>query len=190
MKKKLKMATKKNIKNAKTAKQSTSKTNKEATKKTVKANPSKTPAKGNTPSKTSSNKKPQEKKNIVVEPTKETPKKNAVHPAKTQRANTRPSKEIVEEKPAKSGSDLDHKKELTEEFIEKGKRNNFLTYEEIIEFGDKNHLAEQETNDLLRTLEKENIELITQEELESSGTELDYEHEDRSATRGPSIKQN
>ena len=34
----------------------------------------------------------------------------------------------------------DLKKELIEELIEKGKRANFLTYEEVIEFGDKNHL--------------------------------------------------
>jgi len=84
-------------------------------------------------------------------------------------------------------SELDHKKELIEEFIEKGKRNSILTYEEIIEFCDKNHLVELETNELLRTLEKENVELVTQEELESTNQELDYEHEDASS-RGQNIK--
>jgi len=77
------------------------------------------------------------------------------------------------------GSELDLKKELIDEFIEKGKRNTVLTYEEVIEFCDKSHLAEQETNDLLKTLEKENVELITQEELESSQQDLDtYEAEE------------
>lgn len=64
----------------------------------------------------------------------------------------------------------DLKKELIEELIEKGKRANFLTYEEIIEFGDKNHLAETEINDILRTLEKEHIDLIMQEELEGASS--------------------
>ncbi len=85
-------------------------------------------------------------------------------------------------------SDADHKKEMIEEFIEKGKRNNILTYEEVIEFCDKNHLIETETNELLRTLEKENVELVTQEELESSHPELaEFEQED-AASRGPNIK--
>ncbi|MDR3550297.1 MAG: RNA polymerase sigma factor RpoD [Candidatus Babeliales bacterium] len=76
-------------------------------------------------------------------------------------------------------NELDLKKELIEDFIEKGKRNSVLTYEEVIEFCEKSHLIEQETNDLLRTLEKENVELITQEELESSHQDIDaYEAEE------------
>src|SRR5476649_169010 len=71
-------------------------------------------------------------------------------------------------KGGKEVNELDLKKDLIEEFIEKGKRNAVITYEEVIEFCDKNNLVEQETNELLRTLEKENIELITQEELETS----------------------
>ena len=57
--------------------------------------------------------------------------------------------------------------------VEKGKRANFLTYEEVIEFGDKNHLIEQETNDILRTLEKEHIDLIMQDELEGEAASLE-----------------
>lgn len=85
--------------------------------------------------------------------------------------------------------ELDLKKELIEEFIEKGKKNNFLTYEEVIEFSDKNHLQEQETNDLLRSLERENVELITQEELESTHEGLDdYEKEDGSLRGSGDLK--
>jgi len=74
--------------------------------------------------------------------------------------------------------EVDLKEELIEEFIAKGKKEGFLTYEELIEFGDKNSLSEQETSGMLRKLEKEHVELITQEELENSqigGSELDSE---------------
>jgi len=76
-------------------------------------------------------------------------------------------------KPGAAGEKgLDYKKEVVDALIDKGKRNGFLTYEEVIEFGDKNHLAEPETNELLKMFEKENIELIMQEELESEPGEL------------------
>ena len=78
---------------------------------------------------------------------------------------------------------LDLKKELIEEFIEKGKRHNVITYEEVIEFGDKNHLSEQETNDLLRQVEREGIELIMQEELEGSAHLEDEIEKEQEAPR-------
>jgi RNA polymerase primary sigma factor len=64
--------------------------------------------------------------------------------------------------------DFDLKEELTNELVEKGKKAGLLTYEEIVEFGEKNSFNEQETEKLLRLLDRENIDLITQEELESS----------------------
>ena len=42
-----------------------------------------------------------------------------------------------------------------------------------MEFTDKHHMSEQETEDLLRSLDKENVELITQEELESAQADLE-----------------
>lgn len=77
---------------------------------------------------------------------------------------------------------VDLKKELIAELIERGKRVNVLTYEEIIEFGDKNHLTEQETNDLLQQLEKENIDLVMQEEIDTKqDVDLGFESEDASS---------
>ena len=58
------------------------------------------------------------------------------------------------------------KKTRIEELLETGKKNNVLTYEEVIDFSEKNELSETETNALLRQIEKEHIELIMQEELE------------------------
>ena len=78
---------------------------------------------------------------------------------------------------------LDLKKEIIDAMVDKGKKNGVLTYEEIIDFSDKNHLVEQETNDLLKTLERENVELVTQEELEASGGELEaFEAEEGQAS--------
>jgi len=65
-------------------------------------------------------------------------------------------------------TEVDLKGELTEEFVEKSKKEGFLTYEELIEFGDKNNLTDQEMGGMLRKLEKEHVELITQEELENT----------------------
>lgn len=68
-------------------------------------------------------------------------------------------------------------KEHIQDLIDRGRENNnILSYEEIIEFCDKNHLAEKETEELLEILEKKNIEFITQDELENDG--LAEEHEE------------
>jgi RNA polymerase primary sigma factor len=72
----------------------------------------------------------------------------------------------------------DLKKELIEELIERGRKGAFLTYEEIIEFSDKNHLSEQETNEIMRTLEKEHIDLVMQDEIESERSSLESLEED------------
>lgn len=74
-----------------------------------------------------------------------------------------------------SNTGLDLKKELIEELVERGKQQRVLSYEEVIEFGDKNHLTEAETNNLLKLLEKENVELAMQEEIDSDDKAYDLE---------------
>ncbi len=80
-----------------------------------------------------------------------------------------------------SKPNADLHQELIDGLIEKGRRNNFLTYEEVMEFTDRNHFTEPETNELLRTVERENIELVMLEEIEPSATaeleEFDKEEE-------------
>ncbi|QQR49490.1 RNA polymerase sigma factor RpoD [bacterium] len=56
-----------------------------------------------------------------------------------------------------------------EVLIEKGSSEGVLTYEELIAFSKKNHLQEEDVNELLRILDKENIDLIAQEELDADG---------------------
>lgn len=57
--------------------------------------------------------------------------------------------------------------------IEKGRADGVLTYEEIFVFTQKNKLNEEDANEMLRLLEKENIDLISQEELESAAGNAD-----------------
>jgi len=66
---------------------------------------------------------------------------------------------------------IDLNKELVEELLERGKRDGVLAYEEIIELGQKHHMNDKDTEELLKLFEKENIELVTQEELE--GADID-----------------
>ncbi len=56
-------------------------------------------------------------------------------------------------------------RETIDELIEKGEKQGFLTYEELMESCEKNQVTEKEANALLRTLEKLHINLIMQEEL-------------------------
>jgi RNA polymerase primary sigma factor len=60
------------------------------------------------------------------------------------------------------------KEELITAFIERGKRASALSYEELMEFSEKQQLTELETEQLLKTCDKENIELMTQEEMEAA----------------------
>ena len=73
----------------------------------------------------------------------------------------------------KTSSNVDLHKEIIEEFIEKCKLSGLLSYEELIAFSDKNNVTDAEVSDILRILEKENVELITQEELDSEDLKKD-----------------
>lgn len=69
--------------------------------------------------------------------------------------------------------------ELIDELIDKGRRANMLTYEEVMEFTEQNNLNDEETSDLLKLLEKEHIDLIMQEELDSDSSMRPYEQDER-----------
>lgn len=74
---------------------------------------------------------------------------------------------------------VDLKQELIEGLLDKGRRTNVLTYEEVMDFSDRTHLTEAETNDLLKLIEKENIELVMHDELEAHANEIeDFDKED------------
>ena len=87
------------------------------------------------------------------------------------------------DKAKKASPNLDLKRELIEEFIERARVKKTLSYEEVIEFGDKNQLSEKETNDLLRVLEKKNINLVMQEELDNDLKGESFDTEDLDASK-------
>lgn len=176
-------------------KKTASKPVKTASKQPVKAAPVKTAPKKITTTKSTPAVEP--KKSVT--PTKATPAKAAPVknvPAKAVTAKTVPAKatstKVAPTKvaPTKGAStvdskksdakkktpaptnELDLKKEIVDEFVEKGKTGGVLTYEEVVEFCEKNHLNEQDANTLMRSLERENVELVTQEELDKDDTDL------------------
>ncbi|MFA6263040.1 MAG: RNA polymerase sigma factor RpoD [Candidatus Babeliales bacterium] len=57
--------------------------------------------------------------------------------------------------------------------IDKGRSEGVITYEELVGFNQRHKLSEEDANDLVRILERENIDLILQDELESSPKELE-----------------
>lgn len=77
------------------------------------------------------------------------------------------TKKLKKNKPSTEEIENIDFREHIQELIDRGRENNnILSYEEIIEFCDKNHLTEKETEELLDILERKNIEFITQDELE------------------------
>jgi len=83
------------------------------------------------------------------------------------------AKSTVKKTTKKTAPSVDLHKEIIEEFIEKCKLNGLLSYEELIAFSDKNNVTDAEVTDILRLLEKENVELVTQEELDSDDLKKD-----------------
>jgi RNA polymerase primary sigma factor len=77
-------------------------------------------------------------------------------------------------KSSDKNKDIDLKKELIEELIEKGKTKQHLTYEEIIEFSTRNHLEEKEVTELVQSLEKNGVDIFSAEDMES----VDILHKD------------
>lgn len=56
--------------------------------------------------------------------------------------------------------------------VEKGTTDGVLTYEELMSFHQRHRLSEEDANELIRILERENIDLISQDELEASSKDF------------------
>lgn len=91
------------------------------------------------------------------------------------------TKKLKKVETAKKAEGIDLKEELIEALLEKGRGSGVLTYEEVMEFGDRNHLSEGEINDLLKVFDKENIELVMHDELEAVSEFEDFEKEEAPA---------
>jgi len=87
------------------------------------------------------------------------------------------------------GSKFEFKKGLVEPLIAKGKKTGFLTYEEVMEFSHKFQLSDTETNNLMRVLDKEHIEMLMQEELETNSPDIDGFEKDDEPLKGKNLKE-
>ena len=73
-------------------------------------------------------------------------------------------------KSSSGNTDLSPLETQIREFVTRAKAGRSLAYEEVIEFSTNHNLSEQETEELLHTLDKAHVELVTQDELEEGGT--------------------
>lgn len=103
----------------------------------------------------------------------------------------KPSKNSQPKKPAPivtenneeqlEGAEGDIHRVLIKSFLEKARRTGVVTYEEVMEFAQKHEFNSTETKNLLTVLEKENFDLIMEEELESSIGDIDKMRKDEDA---------
>jgi RNA polymerase primary sigma factor len=81
---------------------------------------------------------------------------------------------------------LQDKQGLIKKIAEDSQKNRFITYESIMEYGDKYKFNEEETNQLLKELEKRNVDLIMQEELSvNDQSEEFFETEEKTVHKAP-----
>ncbi len=57
--------------------------------------------------------------------------------------------------------------------LERGRNEGVLTYEELMSFNQRHRLSDEDSNELVRILERENIDLISQDELETGTQDFD-----------------
>lgn len=60
-----------------------------------------------------------------------------------------------------------------EQFVERASTEGFVSYEELVTFSLKHSLLEDDITDLLRQFDKENVDLVSQEDLDASGQDYD-----------------
>lgn len=70
-----------------------------------------------------------------------------------------------------------------EQFVERASTEGFVSYEELVTFSLKHSLLEDDITDLLRQFDKENVDLVAQEDLDASGQDYDsYASPDEATT--------
>lgn len=115
--------------------------------------------------------------------------KKTVAPKKSAAANNVEFDEESMQANGEQGSKFEFKKGLVEPLIAKGKKTGFLTYEEVMEFSHKFQLSDTETNNLMRVLDKEHIEMLMQEELETNSPDIDGFEKDDEPLKGKNLKE-
>jgi RNA polymerase primary sigma factor len=79
---------------------------------------------------------------------------------------------------------IEDRQSIIKKIAEDSQKNRFITYESVLEYGDKYKFNEEEVNQLLKELEKRNVDLIMQEELSVSAETEDFvEIEDKTPSK-------
>ena len=79
-------------------------------------------------------------------------------------------KKIAQKKVVKEVINLEDRQGLIKKIVEDSQKQRYVTYESVMDASDKYKFNEDETNQLLKELEKKNVELILQEELTGSSS--------------------
>jgi len=79
-------------------------------------------------------------------------------------------KKTVQKKVVKEVINLEDRQGLIKKIVEDSQKQRYVTYESIMDLSDKYKFNEEETNQVLKELEKKNVELILQEELTGSSS--------------------
>jgi len=83
-------------------------------------------------------------------------------------------KEQTEQKSTqKAQADSDIRSHLFTDILERGRQSDSLTYEEVMEYCAQNNFTENEINELLRTFDKENINLVMASEVEAASSDIE-----------------
>lgn len=91
-------------------------------------------------------------------------------PKKAASSKASPAKKAKKEASGLSLKDIEKQVAF---LVDKGKSDGVLTYEEVLIFTRRHGLAEEEASELLRLFEKENIDLVLQEDLDSGSADID-----------------
>lgn len=180
IKKKKKQSTKKSTSAKKVTKKPVAK--KTQIKKKVSPTKRKIQVKSKTKSlKTKVTKKDKTKKKQKSKPIKKTEiKRKKADVEKIQAKKTGKIRKIstLKKETKKEAKGIDITQELSEALLEKGRKAGIISYEEFIDFSERNNLSENDINNLMKQFEKENIELVMQEELEPEAEGIvDFEKE-------------
>ena len=112
-----------------------------------------------------------EKKQTEASPQK-TAKKKIIKKTDLKKNSSKTPFKTTQKSAPKVDKGVDFKHESIESLIEKGKEHGIISYEEVIAFNEHNNLSEKEANDVLMVLEKEHIELVMEDELDSAAVDL------------------
>ncbi len=116
----------------------------------------------------------QQQKQVI----KSVPLKSTEKSSKSQKVSVKKASHQEFKKP------VELKQEHIDALIEKGKEKGHLSYEEVITFNEEFQLSEKAANDILKTLEKEHIELVMADEY-ASHEDDDIEDIDKDESLSP-----